>query len=211
MLCNAFLFLAVAYVGLSTPLGPVLPLRVHKPHRGHLIHLSDPPSPECFTFTLAPPLKQNQCNDELEWFLEEERKYDYLDLVGANAPYTYTRPRTSEDESGPCFITIVADDLFDIDQFTFGDLAKFTTAILDKCTDGKFMASRGGVIEMTDDQEDWGGFSLRVDAKNPYPERPLGGNVSVPLDNGTFPLSRRPGLYLPGIGASAHPTSNGNV
>lgn len=209
MLFEALLFLNIAWICVSTPLNPLIPPQIPRPLPGHPIHLSTPPSPDCFTLTLAPPLKQNQCNDELEWFLEEERKYDVLDLVGANAPYTYSRPRTSEDHNGPCFVTIVADDLFDTDQFTFEDLAKFTVRILAACKDGRLRAGRGGILEMTDDKEDWGGFSLRVDARNPFPEKLLPGNETLLIKNGTFPLL--PGRYLSSISGDLHSTSDSKV
>ena len=211
MLSKALLFLGVAQICLSTPVNPLLPPQTARPVPGHLIHLSNPPSPDCFTLTLAPPLRQDQCNDELEWFLEEERKYDVLDLVGANAPYTYTRPRTSEDRSGPCFVTIVAEDLFDTDQFTFEDLAKFTAKILATCKDGRYRAGRGGILEMTDDQGDWGGFFLRVDAKNPFPRKLVAGNETLLIRNGTFPFRGRPELYLSGTSSNAQSVSNSEM
>jgi len=133
-------------------------------------------------------LKQNQCNDELEWFLEEQRKYDYLEFVGAKAPYIYTRPRTAQEQSGPCFVTVLADDLFVTDEFTYGDLARFTREILEKCKNGRMLAGKGGMLKMTDANDDWGGFYLRVDAWNPYPGRSIAGSGTVWFNNVTFPL-----------------------
>ncbi|KAL9598041.1 MAG: hypothetical protein Q9219_004735 [cf. Caloplaca sp. 3 TL-2023] len=130
--------------------------------------LSTTPAPECFKLSLAPPLKQNQCNDELEWFLEESRKYDVLDLVGANTPYTFTQSGRAQ-ERGKCYVTITSDDLFVTDQYTYGDLARFTQKILESCRDGRLMSGKGGTVKMTDGRDIWGGFYLRVDAWNPYP------------------------------------------
>lgn len=160
------LLVVTARLCLTSPLQPTSPRPPPSPH------LSALPTPECFTVTLAPPLKPSQCNAELEYFLEEQRRYDYLDFVGAKAPYIYTRPRTN---SGPCFVTVVANDLFVTDAFTYGDLARFTKEILEKCRDGRVLKGKGGVLRMTDARSEWGGFSLRVDAWNPYPGREVEG------------------------------------
>jgi len=186
MLLELLSFVVTARLCLSSPLQSAS--QSPSPSRNHSTRLSALPTPECFTFTLAPPLKQNQCNDELEWFLEEQRKYDYLEFVGAKAPYIYTRPRTAQEQSGPCFVTVLADDLFVTDEFTYGDLARFTREILEKCKNGRMLAGKGGMLKMTDANDDWGGFYLRVDAWNPYPGRSIAGSGTVWFNNVTFPL-----------------------
>lgn len=188
LLSSFSILIGIAHLGFSSPVQPSLPDFTLL--RNQSSHLSGLPPPECFTFTLAPRLKQHQCNAELEWFLEESRKYDVLDLVGANAPYTYTRSGKPSGlrKSDSCFVTITADDLFVTDQFTYGDLARFTTAILDRCRDGRVMAGKGGMLKMTDGRDVWGGFYLRADAWNPYPWR-LGGNHTAPVGNRTSPSS----------------------
>lgn len=187
MLLQLVISLVTAPLCLSSPLQTAS--QSPSPSHRHPFHLSAPPTPECFSVTLAPRLKQNQCNAELEWFLEEQRRYDYLEFVGASAPYTYTRSRTAqEDQSGACFVTVVATDLFVTDEFTYGDLARFTREILDKCRDGRVLAGKGGMLKMTDANDEWGGFWLRVDAWNPYLGREVAGNRGVWFDNGTFPL-----------------------
>ena len=183
-----FALLFIANVGRSIP--------VHNSTQGSIIISSHPanlsiiPTPECFKYSLAPTLKQDQCNDEIEWFLEESRKYDVLELVGANAPYVFTRSGRFH-ERDKCFVSITSDDLFVTDQFTYGDLSKFTLAILDKCRDGLVMSSKGGQVKMTDGRDVWGGFYLRVDAWNPYPSR-SGRERAIQAGNSTSTLLTLP-------------------
>lgn len=188
MLLHLLISLVTAPLCLSSPLQPAA--QSPSPPPLHPPPLSALPTPECFTLTLAPPLKQNQCNAELEWFLEEQRRYDYLEFVGASAPYTYTRPRTAQEEkTGRCYVSVVANDLFVTDAFTYGDLARFAAQILEKCRDGRMLAGKGGMLKMTDAKGDWGGFWLRVDARNPYLGRVVAGNGRVGFGNWTFPLA----------------------
>lgn len=182
MLSAITLFFMLAQTCWSNPIAPVL--QHLGLHRALAIHLPTPPTPECFILTVAPPLEPGQCDTELRWFLEDERRHKYLDLVGANAPYTYTRPRIAEDTHGRCFVSIIANDLFVTDRFTFEEIACFTQKILTKCRDGRVRAGRGGVVLMTTDQEDWGGFKLRVDAWNPFPRRSI--EVNTTRRNGRF-------------------------
>ena len=144
------------------------------------VELSASSDPKCFTWTFAPLLKQCQCNPELEWFLEEERRYDFLELVGAATPYVYKRPRGPGNQLGRCFVSITADDPHATDQFTFGDVARFTNAVLLHCVDENYRFGRGGITNMTDAREEWGGFKLRVDAFNPYPTTVIEGNATEP-------------------------------
>ena len=165
------ILLFIASFALSSPVQPAtqdLSISPSLPTK-----LTSIPTPECFTFSFAPPLKQHQCNDEIEWFLAESRKYDVLDLVGANAPYTFTQSGRAQ-ERDKCYVTITASDLFVVDQYTYGDLARFTSRILDKCRDGRMMSGKGGMVKMTDGRDIWGGFYLRVDAWNPYSARSEG-------------------------------------
>lgn len=196
MLTGAATLLWITHLSIAFP--SLSATQLLRQAQNHSLQLSETPAPECFTLTFAPPLKQDQCNDELEWFLDEERKYEELNFVGADTPYTYTRPRAAGDDHGPCYITVDARDLFVTDEFTFEDLAKFTSEVLESCKDGRVRAGRGGRVMMTDARREWAGFFLRVDAWDPNANWRLNpGNIgTAQLRNQTLARAGRQPAFL---------------
>lgn len=187
MFSRIWLLLSISHLCLSSPFSTPT-LQTLQSHHNHSLQaspthtqLSEPARPTCFIFRFAPVLRAQQCNAQLEWFLDEVRKYDLLDFSGREMPRAFSRATHN------CFVTITAEDPTDADSFTYGDLARFTSTILDQCRGGRFISGRGGEMEMTDASGSWGGFVLRVDAFSPL-HREQNDNGTLRIGNKTLPF-----------------------
>ena len=123
--------------------------------------------PICWTiFSRTPPLTSHQCDGLLSYFSQTEREHELLDFEPSHGPYRFST--TSEEEGGPCFVTVYAQNDAKTDHFTYAHLASFVLQIMKTCRRRYTRSSRGGWVRMASGhQQPWRGFSLRVDAYSP--------------------------------------------